>query len=389
MICEVASGAIRSALNILTSVTNPRSFSVKARNILLTARDGRLRMCSTDSYVWLQYDVDASVQESGSVAVPAREFQAIVNNLPDTTLRLQTQSIKYGSQFLIEFVTGKYWLPASDGDAFPMWGMLESAEMTEDYEVDTAALARAIRKVMFAALRDPTGGVYAGVHLRKDVTTSTLDVVATDAYRVAKVTLQDKELPNLALTIPSRDLKYALPLLEKFSPMAMVCKATVVGWRGDTCEIYLRAWRGDYPPYHKVIPSGWAHEVVVNKDEMLTALRRMRNVLKTDMRTTSQRVELHAREYDLTISAQIMIDETGYESVGEEYLKIGWHSEPSEFRVALQCHFLLDFFNVVRDTQVVLCLQDDPHKPVLLYPASDPAFVYLVMPLRSVVSQKD
>ncbi len=393
MICEVTSGAIHSALNILTSVTNPRSFSVEARNILLKACDGKLRMSSTDMYVWMQYDVDANVQEIGSVVVPAREFQALVNNLPDIALRLQTQPHQWGLQFLIEFATGKYRLLAYDGNEFPQWEIFKHLKALEDtgavygFEIDTAKLASAMRKVMFVASMDLSQGVYAGVHLQKDADTSMLDVVATDGYRLAKITLQAVDLPELTVTIPARSLKHALPLLEKFSPMMMVVDSGVVGWLVDTCEIYFRPLGQHYVAYQRVIPQQWAGEVAVNRDAMLTTLRRMWNVLNADTRTKLKRVELELREYDLTITAQTTLDGSGYETVGQEHLKVDWRSEPSEFRVALQCRYLLEFFNVVRDTNVVLCLQDDPTRPVLFYPASDPSFIYLVMPLQPVAKK--
>ena len=73
------------ALQSVIGVVERRQTMPILSNVLLSARDNRLRVTGTDLEVELVAAAEVSVQQAGDITVPGRKLLDIVRTLPDKT----------------------------------------------------------------------------------------------------------------------------------------------------------------------------------------------------------------------------------------------------------------------------------------------------------------
>jgi len=382
MQCRVMGSALDTALRFLSAATvGARTTLPILSHILLEAKDGELKMAATNLNFWLEWTVAAEVEEDGKMAVSGKEWRALVTSLKDETLILEAPEPTglEGGRLTVRFGGSVYHLPILPADEFPLPA---EAIWQGAFEVDGKVLATAVRKVLFAASSDPTMGIYTGVHFRKDSDQEPLDIVTIVTHRLAVVTLDLEEFPPLQLTLPLQPFKVSLPLWE----MAGVVRWQVsedghlVAWEASSWRAISTALTGTFPPYRRVIPTHFAHEVVIKVGAMLAALRRMA-IFKPSTKRTPHRVILRLKEQELEMVA-IEAGYGSYEEVGREVIGIEWRSEPMAYEIAFQHPYLAEFLGVVREGEVVARFQESNTAASLWQSTSDEAYRYIVMPMH-------
>ncbi|MFA0759087.1 MAG: hypothetical protein KEFWMYNX_001911 [Candidatus Fervidibacter sp.] len=381
MQCQVIGSALDTALRFLSAATvGARTTLPILSHILLDAQNGQLRMAATNLNFWLEWTVAAQVDEPGRIAVAGKEWRALVSSLDDELVHLEApDEVDTPGRMLVRFGKSEYHLPILPAEEFPVpteavWG--------EPFEVDGTSLAQAVRKVLFAASSDPTMGIYTGVHWRKEKEQSPLDIVATDTHRMALVTMDLEEFPPLSLTLPPQPLKVVLPLWEKVGTVRWQVSEDrhLVAWEGDQWKAIVTTLTGTFPNYRRVIPTEWAHEIVVKVGAMLTALRRMVIFRPTNKRVP-QRVILRLRDEEMEMVA-IEAEFGSYEEVGREVIPIAWRSEPTAYEIAFQHPYLAEFLSVVREGEVVVRFQESNMQASVWQPLQDDRYRYIVMPMH-------
>lgn len=387
MRCRVMGSALDTALRFLSAATvGARTTLPILSHILLEARESELRMAATNLNFWLEWTVAAEVDEAGRLAVAGKEWRSLVASLGDAVLELEAPDAEgmEGGRLTVRFDSAEYHLPVLPADEFPIPA---EAVWQEAFEVDGKVLAAAVRKVLFAAASDLTMGVYTGVHFRKDNEASPLDIVATDTHRLALVTLDMEEFPPLHMTLPQQSLKVLLPLWEKAGVVRWQVSddRNLVAWEAGSWRAIATALAGTFPPYRRVIPTQWAHEVVVKVGAMLAGLRRMA-IFKPSAKRTPHRVILRLREQTMEMVA-IEAGYGSYEEVGREVIAIEWRTEPADYEIAFQHPYLAEFLSIVREGEVVARFQESNTSASLWQSVNDDSFQYIVMPMHLPASE--
>jgi DNA polymerase III subunit beta len=345
----------------------------------LRTEEGRLRIAATNLEIGVTTSVDATVAESGEVAVDARLLGEFVNTLPAGEVRLRAEPGRFNLQ--VQCGEGKHAIKAGinglDPEDFPVIPTIEG----ESYSalVDPQALRDMIAQVEFAAASDESRPVLAGVLLRFDGESLTL--AAADGFRLAvrEGTLLEAVPERLDAIVPARALReLARLLIDRAEPvrLAITPNRSQLLVRIDETEFLSRLIDGTFPDYRQIVPREFNSRVDVGRDTLLHAVRRASFFARDNndvVRLVVNGSEQEGEPGSLEVSANAA--ERGSSQSFVDAVVRG-----PELQIAFNARYLVDVLSVLRGGQVTLGMNGSNQAGVVRLPESD-EYVHVIMPM--------
>ena len=239
----------------------------------------------------------------------------------------------------------------------------------DEVTLSAAGVAAALDQVVSAASGDDSRPILTGVLLAAE--DDGLRFVATDSYRLAM-----RDLPGTSVLgrdqtvlVPSRALDVVGRLLGDADDL-VVClgEREAIFTVGDV-QIVTRLIEGEYPNYRGLIPDDHPNSLIVARDDILDALRRVR-LLATD--NTPVRLAMGADGLELIAITQ---------DIGQAQETVDATYEGEDLTVAFNPTYLIQGLEVCPDEELRLetC---DALKPAVIRGTEDEDFLYLLMPVR-------
>ena len=167
---------LNSAMQLLQSVAMAKSSLPILANVLIEVEEDAAVLTATDLQVSVRLRVDAHVEESGSVTLPAGKLAAFVRELPDDHVRIEKLD---GRQVAVRCGKVEAKLPGIAAEEFPR---IETAD-SYDFTVNAGDLQELIRCTKFAVASEETRYVLNAVFFQ--AFDNKLCSVATDSMRLA------------------------------------------------------------------------------------------------------------------------------------------------------------------------------------------------------------
>jgi DNA polymerase-3 subunit beta len=362
--------ALGRGLARVQGIIERRSTHPLLSHVLLHARDGGLRMTATDTEVAYIGDLAANVTRGGQLAVEAANLFQVVRSMPDPTLQLVLHANKR-----LEIRSGRSQFklpgyPAEDYPALPAFDVRGSVSMTEGH------LRRLVEQCAFSVATDDVRYGLNGAHL-EEVTTAgqrRLRMVATDGHRLSAA-----EAPfegQLALTprmlVPRKALAVMRRLLEGDDAMVEIGFGEgAIRLSRPEQTFWFRLLDGEFPDYHAVVPTENKHRIVMRRDELGSALKRV-GILVQD-RARAVKFAFKA-EGELEIEVQ-NVDR------GEVREVVPIELEGSAITVGFNARYLAEVLGALRGDRVTLELAH-PLAPCLVRDPDDDLAFFVIMPMR-------
>ncbi len=287
--------------------------------VLFEAEGQSLRLTATDLDVSVVEQLQADVEEAGSVAVPARRLLETLRQLPDIPVHFTVNE-----QFQVGFKTdrGTYKLAGVNGEEFPAVPLLEDSV---EVDISTDALKEAIKNTVFAVSTDDMRTAMMGVYFQVGPEESR--IVATDGHRLVR--LIDREITaekELKFIVPEKALSQVQKTFESGQTEVTVSEDHV-RFKNDDTIIVSRLIDAQYPNYESVIPHENNRILRINKEEMLATVRRVSIFSSSTTRQirlelSKDKVEICAEDIDMSSEAR----ETVRCEYDEEDMVIGFNA---------------------------------------------------------------
>jgi DNA polymerase-3 subunit beta len=354
------------------SIVGTRTTLPILSNVLLTAEDDTLFLSTTDLEVSVRTSVDAKVTRAGATTLPARRLFSIFRELSSSDIEIDVNdknvaTIKSGAS--IFKVIG-----ISEEDFPP----LPTFQGGRAYTLDQGVFREMLRSTGYAASTDETRYVLNGVLLSfKD---DKLKAVATDGRRLALIE-QEVEFPKESeaeLVIPSKTVDELCKTLGDEGPLKIQATENQIafefsaqaGESGETGDMLVvsKLIEGAYPNFQQVIPSSCEERVAIDRESLLTAVRRV--ALMTSDKGNS--VKLSLTKNSIQVSAVTP-------EVGEASESIPVKYSGKDIAVAFNPEFITAPLKTIRSDEVYFELTDELSPGVL---KCDTLFLYVLMPMR-------
>ena len=338
-------------------------------NILVEATHDGVRLSGTDLDIAVSTTVPASVDQEGSITVPARKLAEIVRELPNASIRITASGEQ---RVTIECGRSKFRLLGLPKDEFPAF---PAVKFDGGWKATAGNLQKLITHVAFAASTEESRPILNGVlwELRPD----RMRMVATNGHRLARMDVPTATAGGAQadLIVPPKALEQIRKLFSAEDEIEVARSENHLGFRSPTTQVFTRLIEGPYPNYEQVIPRENDKVMTADKGAITSALRRM-SIVASDQ---THRIRMGFANGSCKLSVQ-----TPDLGEAQEELNVSYEGDPLE--IGFNAAYLLEILKYIPTDEVRMTFKA-PERAATCEPVGwdDPAsYLALVMPLRLV-----
>jgi len=327
----------------------------------LSLAGDRLRITGSDLDLTITRELQVAGVDDGVAVLPAKLVVDIVRNLEPGGVEIDTS----GDRPSIRGGRSTFTLITIPADEYPNPHEPDGDSVT----LQSGHLAEGLRQVVGAASSDESRPILTGVLLAAE--DGGLRLVSTDSYRLAY-----RDLPGTSLLeqgqqvlVPSRSLQELTRSLGDSDEVTLVLSDQLVSFTVGDLHLTTRLIKGDFPDYRKLIPTDMPNALVVERQMLQDAIRRVRLMAKEN-----SPIRLTMAQDGLELRA-ITPD------VGEAIEELDAKYDGSDLTVAFNPEYLMEGLEVIDGDEVVLQTRDG-QRPAVLRAIGDDEFLYLLMPVR-------
>jgi DNA polymerase-3 subunit beta len=353
--------ALQEAVTVVSSVVPVKTTKPILQNLLVRADTEGITLFATDLEMAARVQLDAvKVSKKGSVLLPARETAALLRELSDPTVTLESSD----QRCRIESGGGSFVLLGESPDEYPEESQNKSGKRVE---IAAGKMLRMIQETIFAAAREETRYAINGVLM--DCAGGCLRLVATDGRRLAISYENIDSKSEFKVVVPLRALNTMVRALPEDGkePLQIEVGDKQIVFKIGTTQLQSQLLETRFPDYEGVLPKSADTTVEVPKAVLESALRRAAILAPNDMRM----VRFEAGESQLRLTAESSA--RGRADVAVEAVVKG-----AGGNINFNPDYILEALRVCRLDDVRLDMSDDsmPAKFTL-----GESFTYVVMPI--------
>ena len=357
-------------LSLVSRAVSTRASLPVLTNVLLRTHDGGLRLTATNLEIGISAWIPGKIDVDGALTVPARLITDIVAGLPAG----ERVDLEVDNEHTLRIRAGRFQthLRGIDADEFPV---IPQGGERPTTRVPQRVMRRALAEVTFAAATDETRPILTGVLTRLAGEVATL--AAADNYRIAVKTLDLlSSVEETSIVVPARSYAELMRVLgDTDEPVDIIlaqAKNQVI-FRVDTTEVVSRLIDGQFPNYQSVLPTSHTTRAVIDRDELLKAVRISALIASSAANVVKLRFGEEGVE-GVTIAAAA--------DVGDAEGQVEAGLEGDAVTIAFNARYLLEALQNMDDAQLAMELAG-PLAPGVLKPIDDPSYVHVIMPVRT------
>lgn len=337
--------------------------------ILVDASNGIITLTANDMDLGIETVIDGNILEQGKIALDAKIFLEIVRKLPDSDIKIETDS---SYKTTITCGKAKFTLMGKSGEDF---SYLPVVEKENRIVVSQFTLKEVVRQTIFSIADNDNNKLMTGELF--EIKGDELDVVSTDGHRISirKIQLRENYTPNKVI-VPGKTLNEISKILpgdaESDINIYFTAKHIVFEF-GDTVVV-SRLIEGEYFRIAQMLSSDYETKVKVNKRELLDCIDRA-TLLSREGDKKPIVINITDGNMELKINSVLgsMNEEIDIEKQGKD-LVIGFNPK-----------FLIDALRVIDDEEVDLYMVN-PKAPCFIKNEEE-NYIYLILPVSLLASQ--
>ncbi len=339
------------------------------KNILLKV-DTRLTVQATNLEIGVTATTSAKITEQGILSVPFAPLYSIINNSVSDRITLESKELS------LTVATDNYAakIQGSSPDEFPIIPKL--LDETNTIEVAGDVFKTALTQVLPSAASNDFKPEMNSVLLI--VSGGSLKLVATDGFRLAEKTLSSNAYgttihSELRALIPLKTAQEVLRIFPGHDQLTVALDSNQVLFRSKDTALISRLIDGNYPEYGAIVPKNLTTELVVERDELIGAIKLVSNFSgKTSDLTL--KVSDEQKAIEVYASSQ---------TIGENSYQVSLKKKKLEgiSKVSFNWRYLLDAVRVMPDPIITLGFTGES-RPMMIKGTSDDSVFCIVMPIQ-------
>ena len=342
--------------------------------LLLTADsdNDKIALTGYDLYCGLRLQVPATVQSSGSIAIPGKLFADIIERLSGALeIEVSQATVNITSQ------SGTYSIQGMGDEDYPSFPDIKGATIWHP----SGELKQLLNSVLFAASEDPTKQMLNGVHITNEG--RKIEAAATDGHRLARCRIFDElEAIDMSDALQFTASSKAVVELSRILPNSD--DVATITFDNDFFSVshddfYLigRCHSGQYPQYQFLIPSSFEHSVTLDRKQLIDVLSRT-EVIATE--------KGHIVHFDFDLANDQLQIKAECQDVGKCQETMACQSyraykEGESFLLAFNVKYLMQSLKNMTSTEVIFRM-NTPTSPVIVEPLGGLNELHLIMPVQ-------
>ncbi len=348
--------AAKNSLQILEAVL----FDLNGDVLTLTASDSETTIRTSL--------IVEDAQGAGKVAVGGKLLLDTLKEFPEQPLTFQIDDQNFGLN--ITSSNGTYSFVGANGLEYPEMPVEDG---NNTFTMPANVLLDAINKTIFCTADDELRPVMNGIYF--DLNEEKITMVATDAHRLVRyVNDSVKGSQAVSFILPKKPAQLLRQVLQKEAEDVVV----TFGQKNakfvfGTTVIVCRQIEGRFPNYNAVIPQNNTNKVVVDRQTIVNACKRVAVFANTG----TSLLKLALSENQIKISAQ----DIDFSTSAEETIACDYNGMP--MAIGFKAPFLIEILSNIASQDVLIQLAD-PARAGLILPAENEEgqdLLILLMPM--------
>ena len=332
-------------------------------NMLIEAEKNIVKLTGRDLDIGISSALETTVEEEGSITIPAKRFNDIIKELPDEDITISTMK---NNSMVIKCSKCFFKIMGLPKEDFPK---LPEFKDEPSVIIKQGVLKSMLGMVYFSMSHDETRYILNGaLFLFKN---KKLTIVTTDGKRMGFVKKDiEKDGLNKAIIIPSKTIYELNRILEEDGDVKIIFSENQVRFELKNITIVSRLIEGEFPNYEQVVPKEAQEKVGINRELFLDGVRRAALLTTQD----SQSVKLEILKNKMVVSKTSP-------NIGETREEIDVVYTGPEITIGFNPHYIMDVLKVVPKDEIGLEIMG-PDKPAVI--RIEDWFLYLVLPMQLV-----
>lgn len=367
---NIQSHVIRDGLNKVLTVIDKKNSRPILTNCLINAYQNHIELIATDLEVMAKIIIQANVSETGSFCINTKNIFDIVRELPDDEIELDIN--QENNVLNLNCKNINYSLLITNSEDYPQVNFQNSGEA---FKLKSEDIIKIINKTSHSVSTDETRINLNGIYLQK--LDSKLRSVAIDGHRLALLDIMNFESTNKSLIdgviIPRKGITELKKIAESNPEADLIISlddSFMYINSNDQYYLSIRLIAREYPKYQTVIPSKTIHTMVIDRNSLFDAVKRIR--LLSNEKTNGIKASITNNQ--MTISAN-------HPSLGHatEVLNVAYEGE--EMDIGFNAKYMLDSLQVL-DVNEIIYEFNNELSPVVVRSNEEPNFLGIIMPLK-------
>ena len=332
--------------------------------ILIDVRNGEIKLAANDMELGIETRIEGEVIEKGMIALDAKIFLEIVRKLPDSNIKIETDS---SLKTTITCEKAKFNIIGKSGEDF---SYLPLIERNDSVVVSQFTLKEIIRQTIFSIADNDNNKLMTGELFEIDE--DTLKVVSLDGHRISIRKIQLKNTYEFKkIVVPGKTLSEISKILsgDTDKDVNIFFTDNHILFEFDNTIVVSRLIEGEYFRIDQMLSSDYETKVRINKKEFLSCIDRATLLVKKEKKKpviiniTDDAMELKMNTIIGSMDEEIDISKSGKD------LMIGFNPK-----------FLIDALRVIDDEEVDLYMVN-PKAPCFIRDEEE-NYVYLILPVN-------
>lgn len=358
---------LAKGLQIISKAIPAKSSLPILANVLIATENGRLKLSATNLDTAITTYIGASIDEEGSITIPAKLLKDFVSNLSPSTItaKLDNETLFLSSQKTKSKMNG---ISSKDYPELPTF-----PEKSDYLEIEPKVFSSAISLVAFASGADESRPIFTGIYLK--YANQLLTFASTDGFRLSERTITlESAVPDFTAIIPAKTLMEVSRIFSSSTePIKFMLNANenLALFKAEDTFITTRILDGQYPDYKRIIPVESTLKGSFASEDFSEAVKLTNIFAKEGTSTVKIRFDPQ-----LGIRIASLAAESGeHESVIQAEI------EGDLTEVAFSTKYVLDFLNNVKTERIIFFTNGNTAPCVLKSDALE-GFLHIIMPMQ-------
>ncbi|MDO4211516.1 MAG: DNA polymerase III subunit beta [Bacteroidales bacterium] len=368
---SINSSLLSQRLQTLGRVINSKNAMPILGNFLFKIADNVLTLTASDNEVYLTTTLELIASDGElEFTVNAKTIQDAIKEIPEQPMEFDVDNSTL--EITIGYQNGQYSLMGESAEAYPLAKPIE--EDCSALVINSQDLYSSINRALFATGDDQLRPVMNGVYF--DYQTSGLSIVASDGRKLACTRLFSLNAEqNNSFNLPKKPANIIKGILQKEEQdITIRFSQRNAELTTEDYKMSCRLIEGKFPNYNSVIPQNNPNSMTVNRQSLISALRR----ILIFSNVGSPLVKLHIEAGRLEVSTKDM----DYRRSGQESLLCEYDGAP--MNIGFKGTLLVELLNNLEDEEVIFRLADASRAGIIV-PAQQDENVEIVMLLMPMM----
>lgn len=327
-------------------------------NYLFVLGNNSLEVTASDKEITMKTSITvetSGAEDEGRIAVPARQLNDLLKELPDQPLTIRTIS---DNQFECIWSSGSSTLPFFNPDDYPECKSVEEGFKTVVFT--GASLVDGISKTIYASSDEDNRPVMNSIFF--DIKPEAATLVASDLQKLTCYTADDvKAAEPCSFILNKRHAAILKSVVGRdVEEITIEFDSKTVIFKFDNTTVICSLVVGKYPDYRTIIPQNNSNILRINRLVLLNTVRRIS--------VCSPKGSNHIK-FDLTPgSLEISAQDPGFEIAAHE--KVSCKYDGSELTIGFKSTHIIEMLSNMSCDEVVMKFVDK-RRSALLQPSEE------------------